>query len=586
MRLVEAVPGEVLHQIEDVRRLLLLHAALFRAVDELGALLLHHLRALLPHRLAQDVGFAECEAGEHVRDAHHLFLISDDAVGLGQNRLELGQLVRDLDLPLLARDEVVHHAAAQRTRTVERVQRDQIFETLRLGFSQNLAHPAALELEDAVGLPFLENLIRLGIVERNAIDVELFARGPLDLGDRVGDERQRAQAEEVHLQQTDALDLLHGPLGRDFVARPLVERRIFGDRLGRDNDARGVDRGVARHPLETPGDAQQLLDARIGLFHRLEGLAFLKGFLERHVERRGNLLGDLVHVGERHLQHATDVADHRLRLHRAERDDLRDVLAAVLARDVVDHFAAPPLAEIDVDVGQRHALRVQEALEDQIEIEWVDVGDAQAIGDEAAGRRPAARPDRDALLAGVADEVPHDQEVPGVLHLLDHVDFVREPPLVFVDGMAERAGRGELPKARQPLGEPFARDVLEIAIRMPAGSAAAAVWLAMTGYGLLQMYYGLVYAAIQDVAGPEMRGRAMATYFVVTYLGGASWGPLVTGRLSDFLAHRSLLPAEAARAVGLHDAMYVIPALAVVLAAVLWQAGRRPVAARETEPRP
>ena len=124
------------------------------------------------------------------------------------------------------------------------------------------------------------------------------------------------------------------------------------------------------------------------------------------------------------------------------------------------------------------------------------------------------------------------------------------------------------------------------AIRMPAGSAAGAVWLAMTGYGLLQMYYGLVYAAIQDVAGPEMRGRAMATYFVVTYLGGASWGPLVTGRLSDFLAHRSLLPAEAARAVGLHDAMYVIPALAVVLAAVLWQAGRRPAATCETEPRP
>jgi MFS family permease len=124
------------------------------------------------------------------------------------------------------------------------------------------------------------------------------------------------------------------------------------------------------------------------------------------------------------------------------------------------------------------------------------------------------------------------------------------------------------------------------AIRMPAGSAAGAVWLAMTGYGLLQMYYGLVYAAIQDVTGPEMRGRAMATYFVVTYLGGASWGPLVTGRLSDFLAHRSLLPAEAARAVGLHDAMYVIPALAVVLAAVLWQAGRRPAAACETEPRP
>ena len=117
------------------------------------------------------------------------------------------------------------------------------------------------------------------------------------------------------------------------------------------------------------------------------------------------------------------------------------------------------------------------------------------------------------------------------------------------------------------------------ALGMPPGSASGAVCLAMIGYGLLQMYYGLVYAAIQDVVGPAMRGRAMAVYFVVTYLGGASWGPLVTGRLSDFLARRSLLAAEASRAVGLHDAMYVIPALAVVLAAVLWAAGRRQIAA-------
>jgi MFS family permease len=118
-------------------------------------------------------------------------------------------------------------------------------------------------------------------------------------------------------------------------------------------------------------------------------------------------------------------------------------------------------------------------------------------------------------------------------------------------------------------------------IAMPAGQPGAAVMLAMSGYGLLQMYYGLVYAAIQDIVAPGMRGRAMAAYFMVTYLGGASWGPLITGRLSDWFAHRSGLAAEAARATGLHHAMYVIPALAVVLAAVLWQAGRSTVLPRD-----
>ena len=136
-------------------------------------------------------------------------------------------------------------------------------------------------------------------------------------------------------------------------------------------------------------------------------------FSQRHVERRRNLLRDLVDVGERHFQHAADVAHHRLRLHRPEGDDLGDVLAAVLAGDVLDHLAAAPLAEVDVDVGQRHALGVEEALEDQIEVDRVDVGDPHAVGDQAAGGGAAAGADRDAALAGVADEVPDDQEVPG-----------------------------------------------------------------------------------------------------------------------------------------------------------------------------
>jgi len=101
----------------------------------------------------------------------------------------------------------------------------------RCGFDLRriVAHAAALELEDAVGLSLLEDLIRLGIVERDVVDVEIDAGGPLDLLDGVEDERQGAQPEEVHLEETDPLDLLHRPLRHDFVARPLVERRVFGD---------------------------------------------------------------------------------------------------------------------------------------------------------------------------------------------------------------------------------------------------------------------------------------------------------------------------------------------------------------------
>ncbi len=112
------------------------------------------------------------------------------------------------------------------------------------------------------------------------------------------------------------------------------------------------------------------------------------------------------------------------------------------------------------------------------------------------------------------------------------------------------------------------------ALRLPVGSAAAVTVLAMLGYGLLQTYYGLVYAALHDVVAPALRGTAMAAYLMVGYLCGASFGPVLTGRLSDHFARAASaagLTPEAARAVGLHDAMYAIPALCVALAVVLWQ---------------
>ena len=122
------------------------------------------------------------------------------------------------------------------------------------------------------------------------------------------------------------------------------------------------------------------------------------------------------------------------------------------------------------------------------------------------------------------------------------------------------------------------------AFGMAPGSAAETVVLAMIGYGLLQMYYGLIYASIQDLVEPASRATAMAVYLVVTYLGGASWGPMVMGRVSDLLARRAAgagTITEAARAAGLHGAMYIIPVTAVAVSVVLWMAARSHIAGED-----
>ena len=69
----------------------------------------------------------------------------------------------------------------------------------------------------------------------------------------------------------------------------------------------------------------------------------------------------------------------------------------------------------------------------------------------------------------------------------------------------------------------------------------------------------------------------MSAYLMASYLCGASFGPVLTGRLSDYFARNASkagLAAEAAKAAGLHHAMYGIPVLCLMLAAVLWRGGR------------
>jgi MFS family permease len=72
----------------------------------------------------------------------------------------------------------------------------------------------------------------------------------------------------------------------------------------------------------------------------------------------------------------------------------------------------------------------------------------------------------------------------------------------------------------------------------------------------------------------------MAIYFMAMYLCGASFGPLLTGMVSDRMARQAMAAAggtemtEAFKAIGLQQAMVLIPVLMVALALVLLAASR------------
>ena len=115
----------------------------------------------------------------------------------------------------------VHRDVAHRPRPVERDEGDQILELGRLHLAQRLAHPGRLELEDAVRVAALEHRERLRVVERQRAQVDV----AVDQRERLVEHVEVAQAEEVHLQEPERLDVAHRELRHDLLVGALLLER-------------------------------------------------------------------------------------------------------------------------------------------------------------------------------------------------------------------------------------------------------------------------------------------------------------------------------------------------------------------------
>ena len=268
-----------------------------------------------------------------------------------------------------------------------------------------------------------------------------------------------------------------------------------------------------------------------------------------HDERR-HQLGDLVADGVGVAEHPGGVAHRRPGLDGREGHDLGDVVGAVALGGVADHLAPVALVEVHVDVGHLLATGVEEALEQQVVADGVEVHDAQAVGHAAARGRASPRSHPDARLAGVADEVPHHQEVGGEAHVADDAELELEAlhhlrpqgvaialagalegqvaQVVVVAGEAHRQGEGrelglaELDLHPGPLGHPE---------RVVAGLRCLGEEMAHLGRGLEVVLRALELEALGIVDGRArlhaqegVVGHGVVAVGVVAVVGGQQRG--------------------------------------------------------------
>ncbi len=459
VRFVEAVIGELLHQVEHAAGDVAADAPRFGACLEDAALGGHFIGLFLAHGAAQQVGAAQGVAGHALRHLHDLLLVHEDAVGGRQHRLHLGVQIfnrRVAALPRAVFGNQVHGAGS-----VQGHQRHDVFEAVGLEVTRGLLHARRFHLEHRRSLAAGVKGVGLGVVNGNVEDIE----GRSAAGDglhRLLDHREGFQAQKIELDQPDGFQVLHVELGaQPATAGFAVERAIGGQRLGRNHHAAGVHADAAGHALQRQRQVEHHADLfilRVGL---LELRHLVHGVGQGGAGGAGDQFGQPVAKAIAVAEHAADVPHHAARGHGGVGDDLPDPVAPVTLGHVLDDAVAVVHAEVDVEVGHRHAFGIEEALEQQIERQRIKVGDADGIGHQRAGARATAGPHRAAVFLGPLNEVGDHQKVSGEAHLFDDAQLVVQALAVLV-GAALRQSVGE------PLGQTLLGAGTQVGVRRAA----------------------------------------------------------------------------------------------------------------------
>ena len=447
---------------------------------------------LLAHCFAELVRFAFSEAGQPLRQKHHLLLIDGDAVGVLKVFLHLRKVVLDGLLSLLAGDEV--RDVVHRARPIEGVHSDKVLEALRVELLEVLFHTGGFDLEDGSGVAAAEELVGRLVVDGDGFDVDILAIALLDELEAVVDDAEGDEAEEVHLEHTHILNVVAVILRDvDRLAGVLVlgrgEGEIIGQVASADNGRAGVDADLPDASFQGLCVVEDLLGELVVAIEFIDEIGvqpeapfesdvtvgvgyFLKTFLETFhhlgLASRGgrvvhlhfflvgleawlqlvelgiegifpfNLLSEPVgdHFGEAVGLFYGKTADPRdvlygtFRGHRAEGDNPRDVVLAVALLDVFVGFGQ--VLEIYVDIGHTDTVGVEETLEQELVADGVEVGDAEAVGDDAAGG--GASPGADHTAGGPRRGyiVLDYQEVVREAHTADGLELELDPFLLLV----------------------------------------------------------------------------------------------------------------------------------------------------------
>ena len=110
---------------------------------------------------------------------------------------------------MLAFDEIIHHAASERSGTIEGAGGDHVLEAGWLQLDQHLLHAAGFQLEYAGGVAGGDQVVTglVIVAQKSDVEIRIFAR--THQLDGVFDHGQVLEPQEVEFDQTYQFDIFH-----------------------------------------------------------------------------------------------------------------------------------------------------------------------------------------------------------------------------------------------------------------------------------------------------------------------------------------------------------------------------------------
>ena len=90
---------------------------------------------------------------------------------------------------------------------------------------------------------------------------------------------------------------------------------------------------------------------------------------------------------------------------------MRDVVRAIKVLHILDDAVASFIVEVDIDIRHADSLRVQEPLEEKVVSYGVEIGNAEAVGDDAASGASSSRAHGNSVILRPVDKILNYKEV-------------------------------------------------------------------------------------------------------------------------------------------------------------------------------